>query len=391
MSQRLINLNSDLKRLRDDGYRVEERSGYLVLWGVPYVNARREVKSGVLVSNLELTGDQTVKPTNHVALFSGDHPCNRDGTEIIQIKNASSAQKIDNDLTTHHSFSSRPTGGYRDYYDKMTTYVAIVSNPAKAIDPRVTAQTYSVIEPDEGDDSPFNYIDTASSRAEIVMVMQKLKLSKIAIVGVGGTGSYVLDLVAKTPVKEIHLFDGDTFLQHNAFRAPGAPSAAELRKVPKKVGYLRGRYSKMHRGIVAHPYHLDASSVDGLDGMDFVFICMDGGENKRYVIEKLEDLNIPFIDTGMGIQLVDDMLLGLVRLTASTSRKRDHFRSRVGFDDGSDNEYARNIQIADLNALNAALAVIKWKKIFGFYKDHENEHHSAYDLDGNMIHNDEKL
>jgi hypothetical protein len=45
-------------------------------------------------------------------------------------------------------------------------------------------------------------------------------------------------------------------------------------------------------------------------------------------------------------------------------------RGRVSFEDGADgNEYNRNIQIADLNALNAALAVIKWKKLFGFYRD----------------------
>jgi hypothetical protein len=42
--------------------------------------------------------------------------------------------------------------------------------------------------------------------------MKKLELGKIAIIGLGGTGSYVLDLAAKTPVKEIHLFDGDKFL-----------------------------------------------------------------------------------------------------------------------------------------------------------------------------------
>jgi tRNA A37 threonylcarbamoyladenosine dehydratase len=51
----------------------------------------------------------------------------------------------------------------------------------------------------------------------------------------GGTGSYVLDFVAKTPVKEIHLFDGDIFDQHNAFRAPGAPSGEELEQRLKKV------------------------------------------------------------------------------------------------------------------------------------------------------------
>ena len=78
---------------------------------------------------------------------------------------------------------------------------------------------------------------------------------KIAIIGLGGTGSYVLDLVAKTPVKEIHLFDGDTFLQHNAFRSPGAPSGEELRAKLPKVTYLKNAYGKMHTGIVAHPVY----------------------------------------------------------------------------------------------------------------------------------------
>jgi hypothetical protein len=35
------------------------------------------------------------------------------------------------------------------------------------------------------------------------------------------------------------------------------------------------------------------------------------------------------------------------------------------------NECGRNIQIADLNALNAALAVVKWKKLYRFYVDLE--------------------
>lgn len=37
-----------------------------------------------------------------------------------------------------------------------------------------------------------------------------------------------VDLLAKTPATEIHLFDGDVFMQHNVFRAPGVLSLAEL-------------------------------------------------------------------------------------------------------------------------------------------------------------------
>jgi hypothetical protein len=45
--------------------------------------------------------------------------------------------------------------------------------------------------------------------------------------------------------------------------------------------------------------------------------------------------------------------------------------------------------VADLNALNAALAVIRWKKLFGFYSDLEEEHHSVYVIDGNSIANED--
>ena len=54
------------------------------------------------------------------------------------------------------------------------------------------------------------------------------------------------------------------------------------------------------------------------------------------------------------------------------------------------NEYDRNVQTAELNALNATLAVIKWKKLCGFYIDLEKEHHSTYTIDGNEMTNDDK-
>jgi tRNA A37 threonylcarbamoyladenosine dehydratase len=311
------------------------------------------------------------------------------GTEIEQIRHSNSDVSI-GDVRMKQSFSNKPKGGYTDYYEKMTTYIGILENPAKAIDPNVTAQVFRPILVEEND-SVFLYLDTASSRAGVTEANKKLELNKIAIIGVGGTGSYILDLVAKTPVREIHLFDGDEFLQHNAFRAPGATSGSELQKATLKVSYFAKIYSKMRRGIVAHKYAIDESNLEELNGMDFVFISIDGGNKKQVIIEKLEEYGIPFVDTGMGVQLVDDMLCGIVTLTTSTSAKRDHVRNgRVSFSDTSvDVAYSSNIQIAELNSLNATLAVIKWKKLFGFYKDYDNEHYCAYTIDGNHMSNEE--
>jgi hypothetical protein len=385
MSHKLINHSPDLKKLRDEGYVVQIQGGFVLLKEIPYVNAQRQILTGTLISTLSMAGDTTCRPDTHVVHFDGEFPCNADGTPIHEIVNQSSNFDLGNGLMAKHLFSSKPASGYIDYYDKMTTYAAILSGPAAVLEPGRSSKIFRV--PDEEENSVFNYIETASDRAGIGALTQLLASEKVGIIGSGGTGSYVLDLVAKTPVQEIHLFDGDLFLQHNAFRAPGAPSIEELREAPQKVDYFASVYSKMHRKIVPHAVAIGADNLHLLEGLNFVFICIDGGAAKRQIFEKLEALGASFVDVGMGLEMVDGSLGGILRTTASTPNKRDHiYQGRVAFEDGNKNDlYASNIQVADLNALNAAMAVIKWKKIRGFYRDLEHEHHSTYTTDGNML------
>src|SRR5271165_5779436 len=151
MSQRPINHSADLKRLRDEGYDLEIRSGYLLVKDVPYVNSRKEVQRGILVMKLVLAGDETARPDDHVAYFSGDHPCNEDGTEIAQIKHQSRAHSLADNVPVQHSFSAKPKpeDSYADYYAKVTTYVGILSGPAWRIDPAAKAKTFPIIEPEK--------------------------------------------------------------------------------------------------------------------------------------------------------------------------------------------------------------------------------------------------
>jgi hypothetical protein len=170
MSQQLISLSPDLQRLRAEGYDVAICSNHLLLRDVPYVNAAREVKRGVLVSKLTLAGNVTAQPDDHVAHFAGEYPCNSDGTRLEKIHNASNTQTLGEGVVIHHTFSAKPKphDRYADYYAKMTTYAAILCGPAAEIDASATAKTFPVIEPDREDGvAVFQYLDTASSRAEI--------------------------------------------------------------------------------------------------------------------------------------------------------------------------------------------------------------------------------
>jgi hypothetical protein len=390
MSAQLISRSADLKRLRDEGYDVSIRASHLVVEHVPYVNTQKQVASGTLVTQLTLAGDIADKPNTHVAMFAGDSPCNQQGEPLTKVINSSGRRDLGDGLIIDHTFSSKPRpDGYADYHELITTYVRILGGPPSALDSTATARTFPVVLADDKD-SIFNYLDTASSRAEIVAIAERLKIDRVAIIGLGGTGSYVLDFVAKTPVREIHLFDRDVFLQHNAFRGPGAPSIEQLQTKPEKVDYWSEQYTKMRRHIVAHTYEVDASNAGELANMDFAFVCIDKSTSKPAIIEALEKHGIPFIDVGMDIHQADGALYGILRITTSTPENREHVHAkhRISLTDAAgEDEYASNIQIAELNALNACLAVIKWKKLFGVYHDLEREHHSTYTIDGNQLSN----
>ena len=389
MSHKLISHSPDLKKLRDEGYEIEIKKGHLLVHSIPYVNSRKEIMRGILVSALgDLAGDRTSKP-HHVISFAGEHPCDKEGVVIQGIQHSSIRKTLAEGVEVDHSFSNKPENGYADYYEKVTTYIKIISSHAESIDRNATAKTFKPVDSTDDPDCVFHYLDANSSRAEIGMISNKLKDLKIAIIGLGGTGSYVLDFVAKTPVKEIHLFDSDIFLSHNAFRAPGAVSIETLNRTQKKVSYMKEIYSRLHKYVIPHEYDIDQEKLEELSTVNFVFICIDNGEVKKSIIQKLIEKKIPLIDVGIGITEIDGALTGSVRVTSVNTGKYDHIEKRVPFAEVGENDYSKNIQIAEVNALNAALAVIKWKKFFGVYHDLEKEYHSVYEINTNKIANDE--
>lgn len=227
MSQQLIDRNPDLRRLRDEGYTVEVRGSHLIVHRVPYVNEAGEVAWGTLVSTLHLSGETVLPPDTHVVHFIGGQPCHKNGTPIQQLVHSDARNQLDQDLVVDRSFSNKPAEGYRDYYHKMSTYADVISGPAFSIDPTNTAKQFIAIKSTE-EESVFHYHDTASSRAGIKALTRNLEYNRVALIGLGGTGSYILDLIAKTPVKQIDLYDADRFFSHNAFRAPGAASLDDL-------------------------------------------------------------------------------------------------------------------------------------------------------------------
>ena len=386
MSQELISHSEDLTRLIDEGYEIEIRAGYLILHRVPYVTSERAVKYGQLVCSLAINGSETGPPADHTMFFAGEYPCDNKGVPIEALRNSSNRQELAEGLLVDHYFSAKPpTGNFRDYHHKMTHYAQVMGRCARRIDPGAIGRSGKLVLSADPND-PFVFMDTASSRAGITRMNERLAGDSIGIVGLGGTGSYILDYVSKTRVLEIHLFDGDGYQQHNAFRAPGATTTEELEKRPSKAQFYAERYLRMRNGVVAHETDVTAKNVDALAGLDFVFVAIDDNRTKQWLLPALDRMDVPFVDVGMGIEKAEDKLLGVLR----TSYRETPTSSAAGRSEGGLRgvaEYERNVQIVELNALNAALAVIRWKKHRGFYVDLGGEDRSTYTIDGNHMSN----
>lgn len=388
MSHTKIALDPHLRRLRDEGFHLEARVNHLLVHDMPCATSAKTVAYGTLAMPLNMVGDEVGEPPNHVAKSIGEGPCTADGKPLV-IVTGTDNEDFGAGVVKFHQLSARPPEKDKNYYDKVVRYEHSLGDQARVIDRDATGRSRAVKEM-KVDESVFNYADNSVARDGLVEFARRLELDRLAILGLGGTGSYVLDQVAKTPVKEIHLFDGDVLLNRNAFRAPGAPTLTQLRTPPLKVDYFADIYGRMHRGIRPHSGFITETNLALLDGMGFAFLCYDDNSSKIKVIEYLETRDVSFIDVGIQILKKPRGLTGSLRVTTSTPKKRDHFRRQVPLDTNEvPNEYDQNIQIADMNALNAMFAVIRWKRLMGYYVDQQGEHNSRYTIDGNAILNED--
>lgn len=370
MFQKLVSHNDDLNRLVVKGYAVGFDAAHLIVRDIPYLDDKLELQIGAFVAKLVFVDDAKVIQDDHQVYFSGSVPFNLDGKPISnlaggEIKITLNEKNVD--VIVQRSFSNKPraAGKFEDFFEKIESYVAIISGPAIELH-GANPLTFKTNVADFTDPI-FKFQDTLTSRADISELSAKFNNEVIAIIGLGGTGSYVLDFMVKTRVAEIRAFDLDEFHVHNAFRSPGRLTPTELGQ--SKAEVYTDRYQSFRHGLKISSTNIDASNIELLKGVTFAFVCVDKGNSRAGIFEALVSLGIPFIDVGLGLTRKNNLLNGMLRTTHYST---ENFQKLIDLkvSDLSDHEndlYKTNIQISELNALNASLAVIKYKQLRGFY------------------------
>lgn len=382
MSNPPIDPDDPIGRLVADGYDIVLQNGHLVVRRLPYLSPSGLRRDGQLVLPVNVVGSVITDATDHRIWFAGEEPRDDAGAAL------GSPDPHDFGVGERADFmmSFKPPGDlYASVYEKIRQYAHILRNAAWQTDPTITdtpGGSYQIVP----DNLPLVYPDTNATRAGLITLNTLFRGHTVAIVGVGGTGSYILDQVAKTWVDQIILIDGDKFETHNAYRAPGAAALAVVLTRPNKAEYFAAEYSRMHTGITAHPVALTAENLHLLEGATFVFLAAADAESRPTIMQWLHARNVPFIDVGMSFREGERGLTGIAKVAAYLPGDESPLPPTPDIPPGKD-DYRSNIQLAELNALNAVLTVIRWKRYLGFHATHQESNMTVYKLFLNEVRN----
>ena len=185
---------------------MEIRGSYLIIKNVPYLETPDgKLGAAEIVSSIELADNLTTAPSDHTVWWTGNPPFSADGASMESYLSCGKWEQghdIGEGITVFMQWSRKPVSqgqmrGYVDYDEKMTTYIAEVAGQADHKYPGVVEAARTGEAPTITIGSRFKYVDTNTYRYGLKGIEQRIEDEVVAIVGVGGTGSYLMDILAK--------------------------------------------------------------------------------------------------------------------------------------------------------------------------------------------------
>lgn len=129
---------------------------------------------------------------------------------------------------------------------------------------------------------------------------------RIGIVGLGGTGSIVLDMLARLGVNKLVLVDPDTVEASNLNRLVGSnPGSVGLPKVEVARAHASNIHVHSSEILAIQGSVLDSASVEPLKSVDFIFGCTDSHSSRAVLNQLAYQYLIPCIDLGVSIAADD--------------------------------------------------------------------------------------
>lgn len=136
---------------------------------------------------------------------------------------------------------------------------------------------------------------------------RRLQDVRVGVVGCGGTGSAVVQMLAHLGVQDLVLVDPDVVELTNLNRLVGA-TRADARRSRLKVRVAQRLVRQIHpeTRVRALPLSLgDPEAIAALKGVDLLFGCTDSHGSRLVLNQVAVQYLIPYLDLGVGLQVAD--------------------------------------------------------------------------------------
>ncbi len=372
MSPTPTNHEDQLAEVLQAGFDCSVEDDTLAVGLIPYRLSDGGIGHGSLICHLNRIGDDIAAPTDHTVAWVGDEvPHRRDGGPMDSLIIDQSRSTWSNGVTSVCVMSRRGPKPYPNYGQKMLTYIRLIAREA-ATNWRLASP--GVIE--VKDASLLVDHEAGLNRSRVGHLNALLAKENVAVIGAGGTGAHIVDLVSKSNVQQIDIYDPDHVSLHTQLRWPGIIERCIVEDKMNKAEYLAALYARRtNRNIRGHPFAIGKNNLTYLREKTMVFVAIDKGSSRREILTSLAGSGLNFIDCGIDLQGTDGPLTASLRIIRCQAEECAEKRTELamlapsGGNAGDDDLYTQNIQTGEMNSLNAALAVIAWKQGIEFYRD----------------------
>ncbi|MDE0261667.1 MAG: ThiF family adenylyltransferase [Bryobacterales bacterium] len=206
----------------------------------------------------------------------------------------------------------------------------------------------------------------------------------VAIIGLGGIGAWIADLVVKADPREVHGWDYDCIEPKNILRMPGGLDPSVWIGRPK-AEWFKETYSLIHTNVHGHTVKVLPQGVqEVIEGTTFAFVAVDDAEDRMMVCDALANAGIPFVVVGLSAVRKDKRVKVSMRIVTAhvgVSSWREAI-PRVG--QAGQDDYG-SLDLPDVYSMAAGWAIQAWRKMRGQFWQKKREECLDYSADDQSL------
>ena len=250
------------------------------------------------------------------------------------------------------TLSYKPEEGYKNAWEALSAYANFLCGHYHGMSAEPTRSN-----------RPYTF-DLPPQDDEAAMWTSHVSQEKVAIIGLGGVGSWIADLVVKSDALEVHGWDYDYIESKNILRMPGAVDPRMWINKPK-AEWFKEAYGRVHANVSDHNVKVTSDNVkEVLADTTFAFVAVDLDEDRTMICESLANAGIPFVVAGLSLTREVGQVSFSARIITAypQSSTWETLLPHVG--QAGQEDYG-SLDIADAYSIVAGWAVQSWRKMRG--------------------------